>query len=606
MRDALAYRGPDDAGLWSEGGVGFGHRRLSIVDLSPLGHQPMRSADGRFELTYNGEIFNFGDLRRELEALGHRFAGHSDTEVMLAGFSAWGIREAVSRFIGMFAFALWDRQERRLHLVRDRLGIKPLYIGRAQNGDLLFASELKALAVHPAFSRRISLEATTQFVRYGYIPAPLSIYQDSVKLEPGHLLTLDSPAGNWESVPYWSLDEVARRGAAAPFTGTDQEAEDRLDALVRDAVKLRMIADVPLGAFLSGGIDSSLVVANMQAQSSRPVRTFTIGFTEARYDEAGYARAVARHLKTDHTELTVTPEDAMAVIPRLSEMFDEPFADATQIPTYLVSELARRHVTVSLSGDGGDESFGGYARYRRTERAWQSLGWLPTAARRVLAEGLRGGGLAGGAALRRRLAKTADWLGAAGPDSMYERLVVTTPTPQALLPQARADGGAIRRLVAGSAALPLTARFMFADTRIYLPDDLLAKLDRASMAVSLEGRVPLLDHRIVEFAWTLPPHLRREKILLKRLLGRHLPESLFMRPKMGFEIPLGTWLRGPLKDWAAGLLTSAEFGGGGLFDRDAVKTAWLQFVAGGGDQHLIWSLVMFETWRRQWRAEAAA
>jgi asparagine synthase (glutamine-hydrolysing) len=606
MRDSLAYRGPDDAGLWCEGPVGFGHRRLSIVDLSPLGHQPMEGADRRYVICFNGEVFNFAALRQELEALGHRFAGHSDTEVMLAAFSAWGVREAVGRFIGMFAFAVWDRQAQALHLVRDRLGIKPLYVGRTQAGDLLFASELKALAAHPAFSRRTSVDAAAQFLRHGYVPAPLSIYQDAVKLEPGHLLTLSSPDGQWNAAtPYWSLEEVARRGAEAPFAGGAEEALAELEHLVRDAVRLRMIADVPLGAFLSGGIDSSLVVAMMQSLSTRPVRTFTIGFTEARFDEAAFARGIARHLGTDHTELLVTPADALAVIPRLPEMFDEPFADATQIPTYLVSELARRHVTVSLSGDGGDELFGGYARYRRTRRAWRVLGWMPPSARRLLARGVRAGGYAGGGDLRRRLDKAADWLGASGPDAMYERLVVTTANLAAFMPSAAEDGGAIRQLVARSAALPLAARFMFADTRIYLPDDLLTKLDRASMAVSLEGRVPLLDHRIVEFAWRLPLGLRSDKWLLKRLLGRYVPEPLFDRPKMGFEIPLAEWLRGPLKAWAAELLTSGDSAGQGPFDRRAVADAWQRFaVGGGGDAHLIWSLVMFESWRRHWHAEA--
>ena len=604
MRDTLAYRGPDDAGLWCEGPVGFGHRRLSIVDLSPLGHQPMESADRRFVICFNGEVYNFGELRPELEAIGFRFAGNSDTEVMLAAFSAWGVRGAVGRFVGMFAFALWDRRERALHLVRDRIGIKPLFLGRTQAGDFLFASELKALAAHPEFSRRINLDAAAGFLKYGYVPAPLSIYRDAVKLEPGHILTLSSPGDSWAAAtPYWSLDEVARRGADAPFPGNSREAEGVLESLLRESVRLRMIADVPLGAFLSGGIDSSLVVALMQAQCSRPVRTFTIGFTEARFDEAPFARSIARHLGTDHTELIVTPADALAVVPRLPEMFDEPCADATQIPTYLVSELARRHVTVSLSGDGGDELFGGYARYRRTERAWRLLGWMPPAARRTLAHGVRAGGLAGGPGVRRRARKIADWLGAASPGAMYERLVVTSLDPAGFLPALVQNDGAIQQMVARNRSLPLAARFMFADTRLYLPDDLLTKLDRASMAVSLEGRVPLLDHRIVEFAWQLPIGLRKDKRLLKGLLGKYVPKALFDRPKMGFEIPLATWLRGPLRSWAADLLTSAAFGDEALLDRRGVATAWQRFDIGGGvDPLLIWSLVMFESWRQHWRA----
>ncbi len=604
MRDTLQYRGPDDAGLWCEGPVGFGHRRLSIVDLSPLGHQPMEGEDGRFVICYNGEVFNFGELRRELEARGRRFRGHSDTEVMLAAFGEWGVHAAVGRFVGMFAFALWDRQERALHLVRDRIGIKPLYVGRTRGGDLLFASELKALAEHPEFSRRIDVAAAAEFVRYGYVPAPLSIYRDAAKIEPGHILTLTSPGGEWgAATPYWSLDEVARRGAAEPFTGDAGEAEAALDELLRDAVRLRMIADVPLGAFLSGGIDSSLVVSLMQAQSSRPVRTFTIGFTESRFDEAAFARRIAQHLGTDHTELVVTPADALAIVPRLPEMFDEPCADSTQIPTYLVSELARRHVTVSLSGDGGDELFGGYARYRRTERAWRALAWMPPPARRLVAWGVRAGGSLAGPGLQRRLGKVADWLGAASSEAMYERLVVGTAEPTAFVAAGAGNGGAVQRLVARGGSLPLPARFMFADTRVYLPDDLLTKLDRSSMAVSLEGRVPILDHRVVEFAWRLPIGLRRDKVLLKRLLGRYVPRPLFDRPKMGFEVPLAVWLRGPLQGWAADLLASADFGGDGLFIRPAVAAAWRQFTQGGGvDPLLIWSLVMLETWRRHWRA----
>ena len=342
MRDTLAYRGPDDAGLWCEGPVGFGFRRLSIVDLSPLGHQPMESADGRFVICFNGEVYNFGELREELEALGHRFKGHSDTEVMLAAIGTWGVSQAVRRFVGMFAFALWDRKERALHLVRDRIGIKPLYVARTQGGDFLFGSELKALAVHPDFSRRINLDAAAEFLRYGYVPAPLSIYRDAAKLEPGHILTLSSPGGDWAAAtPYWSLEQVARRGVDEPFAGDAQEATAVLEGLLRDAVRLRMIADVPLGAFLSGGVDSSLVVALMQAQSSQPVQTFTIGFNEARFDESTFARSIAHHLGTDHTELVVSPTDTLAVVPRLPEMFDEPCADSTQIPTYLVSQLAR-------------------------------------------------------------------------------------------------------------------------------------------------------------------------------------------------------------------------------------------------------------------------
>lgn len=603
MREALAHRGPDMTGLWCDGALAFGHRRLSIVELSPLGHQPMLSADQRFVICFNGEVFNFLELRRELEALGHRFAGHSDTEVMLAACCAWGVRGAVQRFVGMFAFALWDRQERLLHLVRDRIGIKPLYIGRTQDGDFLFASELKAFPAHPGFSRRVNPDAVAAFLKYGYVPAPLSIYRDASKLKPGHILTLASPADNLTATaPFWSLDAVAEQGAAAPFEGDVGEAEDALDTLLRDAVRLRMIADVPLGAFLSGGVDSSLVVSLMQAQSMRPVQTFTVGFTETRYNEATHARHIAQHLGTAHTELILTPTQVMAVIPRLPGMYDEPFADSSQIPTFLVSELARRHVTVSLSGDGGDELFGGYSRYRRCELAWGAVGWLPRWARGALAQGMRAPAALSDVGHASRIGKVADWLGAAGPETMYERLVVATPDPRGLLRREAAEDYTIRRLVSLGASRPLVARFMFADTKVYLPDDLLAKLDRATMAVSLEGRVPLLDHRVVEWAWRLPIQLRRSKSLLKRVLARYVPRPLFERPKMGFEVPLAAWLRGPLRDWATGSLTSGEFGGDGLFDRGAVAAAWHRVVAGHRETSLIWNLLMFEEWRRHWQA----
>jgi asparagine synthase (glutamine-hydrolysing) len=610
MRDTLAYRGPDDAGLWCEGPVGFGHRRLSIVDLSPLGHQPMTSADGRFTICYNGEVFNFRALRDELAGRGHVFRSTSDTEVMLAAFAQWGVRGAVEHFVGMFAFALWDARERRLHLVRDRIGIKPLFVGRTGDGDLVFGSELKALMAHPGFERRIDPAAAMSFVRYGYVPSPQCVFVNAMKLPPGHVLSLSSADQPWRSEPFWSLEAVAREGARAPFPGDPHAAEDELDSLLRDAVALRMIADVPLGAFLSGGIDSSLVVALMQAQSDRPVRTFTIGFAEARYDESPYARAVAAHLGTAHTELRVTPDEALAVIPLLPAMYDEPHADVSQIPTHLVSALARRHVTVALSGDGGDELFGGYDRYRFSTRAWRWVRRVPAGLRRSAARLLRGApvaplaALAGGGA---RLAKAADLLDAPDLEALYYRLISTSSNPRALMHGIEEHEGPLARLLRAPFPAEAIERMMIADTMVYLPDDLLTKLDRASMAVSLEGRVPLLDHRVVAFAWRLPLALRSGrrvgKVLLRRVLGRYVPPALFERPKMGFEVPIGPWLRGPLRPWAEALLDPATLNAIGLFDPAAVARVWADHAGGRKDAaHLLWGILTFEAWRRHWDA----
>lgn len=612
MRDAIAHRGPDDAGYWVDGPVAFGHRRLSIVDLSALGHQPMASPDGRWVICYNGEVYNFGVLRDELQARGHRFRGGSDTEVMLAAFSEWGVPAAVRRFVGMFAFALWDARERALYLVRDRLGIKPLFVGRSADGDLLFGSELKALMAHPGFSRRVASGPFADYLRYAYIPAPACIFADAMKLAPGHLMRLTSADAPWEPEPYWSVEDVARSGLAAPFVGSLQDAEGALDGLLRQAVGMRMIADVPLGAFLSGGIDSSLVVALMQAQSDRPVKTFTIGFTEQRYDESQFARAIAAHLGTAHTQMLVTPEEARAVIPNLPSMFDEPLADVSQIPTHLVSALARKHVTVALSGDGGDELFGGYDRYRFSLRAWRWLRPIPAALRRGNASMFRGlaatlprlGGLSG-----TKLLKVADLLDAPGLESLYERLVSTTGHPAGLIngaQQARGAGRLAALLRTGARGAPIE-RMMLADAAVYLPDDLLAKLDRASMIVGLEGRVPLLDHRVAEFAWSLPLEwrttVRDGKILLRRVLGRYVPPDLFERPKMGFEVPIGGWLRGPLRNWADDLLDEHELSAAGFFDVASVRRTWKAHTSGRADGgHLLWSVLMFEAWRREWGA----
>jgi len=606
MADSLSYRGPDDAGVWVSGPVGFGHRRLSIIDLSPLGHQPMADPSGRFTICFNGEIFNFKSVRDQLAGLGHTFSGGSDTEVMLAAFVEWGVVRALDSFVGMFAFSVWDARERTLHLVRDRLGIKPLFVGQTPDGDLLFGSELKALMADPGLERRIDPAAVVSYLRLGYVPSPASMFAGVIKLPPGHVLTVRSPNEPLDPKPFWSLQTVASNGRHSPFTGDQTEAEEELNRLLREAVGLRMIADVPLGAFLSGGIDSSLVVALMQSQSSVPVRTFTIGFAEWQYDESAHARSIATHLGTDHTERRVTPVEALAVIPSLPYMYDEPLADASQIPTYLVSALARQQVTVALSGDGGDELFGGYERYRFAPKAWRLVGSVPAPIRRAGSRLLRGvvasgfGEYLGGSA---RVAKGADLLDSDTLESLYRRLISNSSNPVALT--TLADESSHRRdgLYAESPHLDPTERMMLGDTMVYLPDDLLTKLDRASMAVSLEGRVPILDHRVVEFAWRLPLAMRQRKRLLRRALARYVPRTLFERPKMGFELPIAQWLRGPLRDWTDSNLNARSLKAGGVFDPDAVRRVLDDHRSGRANAgHLLWSILMFEAWRVQWGA----
>ena len=631
MAGQLAHRGPDDSGAWvdAQAGVALGFRRLAIVDLSPAGHQPMVSADGRYVIVFNGEVYNFAELRAQLESRGRRFRGHSDTEVMLEAVSEWGLEAAVRKFVGMFAFALWDRRGRVLHLVRDRLGIKPLYCGW-QGKVFLFGSELKALRVHPAFNPRISQAALGLYLQLGYIPYPYSIYEGIWKVPPGHILTL--PAGAPPSValagtaPYWSAREVCENGAANAFQGTEGEAVAELDRLLRDSVRLRMIADVPLGAFLSGGLDSSLVAALMQAQSSHPVKTFTIGFEEQQFDEAAYARRVANHLATEHTELYATARDAMEVIPRLPHLFDEPFADSSQIPTYLLSALTRRHVTVSLSGDGGDELFGGYQRYRRARQFWAVVGWLPQRSREALAQTIRvfrpatydrllGGlapylpGLARPSTMGERMYRLAEVLAIDNPDDLYSYLVSFWKSPAEVLQAAELPASSPAALGSATPQLPppprlpgLAERMMFLDLVTYLPEDILAKVDRASMAASLEARVPLLDHRVVEFAARLPISLKirshQGKWLLRQVLYRYVPRELVDRPKMGFSVPIENWLRRPLRDWAEELLREDRLRQEGFFHPEPIRTLWAEHLSGQRNwQGHLWSVLMFQAWR---------
>lgn len=634
MTGTIVHRGPDDASYWhdTDHRIGLGHRRLSIIDLSPAGRQPMQSHGGRYMIAFNGEIYNHLLLREQLEAAGQApvWRGHADTETLLAGFDAWGIQRTVERAIGMFAFAVWDRETATLTLARDRIGEKPLYYGwqgKGSDAAFLFGSELKALRAHPAFGHEIDRRALCLQLRHNYIPAPYSIYQGIAKLLPGTLLTVSLRQREPQVLPYWSGLRVAESGAANPYTGSAGQALDELEALLKDAVRQQMMADVPLGAFLSGGIDSSTIVALMQAQSSRPVKTFSIGFHEAGYNEAEYAKAVARHLGTEHTELYVTAEQAMAVIPRLPALYDEPFSDSSQIPTFLVSQLARQHVTVSLSGDAGDELFCGYNRYHATASLWRKLAAGPLPLRRLVAKGLTSispqswNRLAGAtqgllprslrfANMGDKLHKGAGVLDSESVDALYLKLASHWLDPASVV-----IGGEEPRTLMANAAWPGAGldnvqRMMALDMLTYLPDDILVKVDRAAMGVSLETRVPFLDHRIVEFAWRLPQSMKlrdgKTKWALRQVLYRYVPPSLIERPKMGFGVPVGEWLRGPLRDWADALLDRARIRDEGFFHAEAVREKWEAHLSGKRNwQYHLWDVLMFQSWLEHQHASDA-
>jgi asparagine synthase (glutamine-hydrolysing) len=614
MSDRIRHRGPDDSGAWvdAEAGIALGFRRLAILDLSPTGHQPMQSADERFVMVFNGEIYNFASLRDELASLGHSFRGTSDTEIMLAAIRQWGLLPAVQRFNGMFAFALWDKREHTLSLVRDRLGIKPLYYGWAGK-TLLFGSELKTLRAHPDFQGEINRDALTLFLRHNYIPAPHTIYRGYSKLLPASILTIqpDRQPGEETAKIYWSARDTVVNGLAQPFAGDENEAIDTLENLLTDSIGLRMIADVPLGAFLSGGVDSSTVVALMQKQSSRPVRTFTIGFNEAGFDEAQHAKAVARHLGTDHTELYVTPEEARAVIPRLPSLYDEPFADSSQIPTFLVSELARRHVTVSLSGDGGDELFGGYNRYFWTMRLWNSIGWLPASLRHTVARGMTlftpetWSKLLGRSNYPNpgdKVHKLSEIMAAPNPEAIFLDLVSHWKKPEEVVINGSEPATPLTDRAQWINARTLAERMMFLDLVTYLPDDILAKVDRASMGTSLEARAPFLDdHETVEFAWKLPLNLKirngQGKWILRQVLYRHVPREMIERPKMGFGVPIDSWLRGPLKEWSETLLDESRLKREGYFNPAPIRQKWQEHLSGARNwQYYLWDILMFQAW----------
>jgi asparagine synthase (glutamine-hydrolysing) len=624
MSETLALRGPDAQRTWVDDAAGcaLGHRRLSIIDLSEHGAQPMHSACGRFVIVFNGEIYNHRELRAELEAAraAPPWRGHSDTEILLAAIAHWGLPGAVARLTGMFAFALWDRQAHALSLVRDRLGEKPLYYGWS-SGSFLFGSELKALRAHPDWRGEIDRGALTLFLRYAYVPAPHSIYTGVRKLQPGTILTLHAGIAHGalpEPVPYWNAAEVASAGQRTPFAGSVDDAVNALGAKLGAAVSGQMIADVPLGAFLSGGIDSSTIVALMQSQSARPVKTFTIGFAEDAYDEAAHAAVVARHLGTDHHELYVSAQDALDVIPRLPDMYDEPFADSSQIPTHLVARMARQQVTVSLSGDGGDELFGGYTRHDWTGRLWNSMRRYPQSLRAAAARLATIPSPATWDAVFDALAmltprrlhlshpgekmhKVAGVLDAGSAQEIYLRLASQWQAPAAVVIDGSEPPLAARAAAAWEIGNDIAHSQMYLDLISYLPDDILVKVDRAAMGISLETRVPFLDRHVVEFAWQLPLAMKirdgRGKWLLRQLLYKHVPAALVERPKTGFGVPIDSWLRGPLKEWAAALLDPTRLAREGYLHAEPVTRLWQEHLSGRRNhQHALWNVIMFQTW----------
>lgn len=623
MTEAIRHRGPDADGFWQsqDGQVNLGHRRLSILDLSPTGAQPMVSPDGRHVLIFNGEIYNFRELRAELAGAGQQFHGTSDTEVLLQALAKWGARETLPRLNGMFAFALWDGQSGQLTLARDRFGEKPLYYAW-HNGVFLFGSELKALMRHPAFRREIDPAGLERLINFGYIGTPQSSFAGVHKLAGGCFLEVKSREGSSSSQTYWDPGMmVADRGGGASELG-DEEVIDRLDIVLRQAVKQRMVADVPLGAFLSGGIDSSTVVALMQAQSTRPVKTFTIGFWESEYNEAKDAAKVARHLQTEHHELYLTSKECINTILRLAEIYDEPFGDSSQVPTTLVSEFTRRHVTVALSGDAGDEFFGGYNRYFWSERLWNRFQRFPWGLRTWGRDAIRSisapawermVGLSNRIAPQRfrvrgggdKMHKLARILDAKSPEALYLELVSNPQWAESVL----THHGSLKNPFAPwegiTKSLGSIERMMFLDQMTYMTDDILCKVDRASMSTGLEARVPFLDNHLTEFAWSLPLSFKIRKGVgkwpLRQVLKRYVPEELFERPKMGFGIPLGDWLRGPLRDWAEDLLSEASVRDGGWLDAKVVRSNWSEHLSARRNiVHQLWPVLMFLSWKRKW------
>ena len=627
MIGAIVHRGPNDSGVWSdrEAGVGLGFRRLSILDLSASGHQPMESPSRRLTILFNGEIYNYLELRRELEQAGCRFRGHSDTEVVLAAFERWGIERTLQRLVGMFAIALWDAESRSLTLVRDRLGIKPLFV-YAKDGVVLFGSELKALMANPDFDRALDHTAIHDYLRYLYVPWPRTIFQFAQKLAPGHVLTITDASQPLPSpVPYWSATDAARRGLAHPLAGSSEALLEELEELLGTVVASHLQSDVPLGALLSGGIDSTMVVALMQARTSQRVKTFSVAFDRAEYNEAHHAALVANHLGTDHTELLCTGNDALAVVPKLPELFDEPHADTSQIPAYLICGLASKSVTVALSGDGGDEVFGGYNRYTIGERMLRTSAFVPRSARRAVAsciDSLSPAGAANQGALARllaptirpgkmgdRLEKISKFITNDSPSAMYRSLVSAWQQPQLLMAELPHSPrrGLLEEVLESPQPARLIDRMMLADQLTYLVDDQLAKVDRVSMAASLEVRVPFVDHRLVEHAWRIPASLKvrgaQGKWAVRQILYRYVPQSLVDRPKMGLSVPINEWLRGPLRGWAEELLAPDRLAREGLLNATAVRASWNALLNGRRSDALgLWAVLMLQSWRAHWLA----
>jgi asparagine synthase (glutamine-hydrolysing) len=624
MGSAILHRGPDDGGIWQddEAGVVLVHRRLSILDLSPAGHQPMVSASGRYVIVFNGEIYNHQSLRKSLDVRDHgsnesdsiTWRGHSDTETLLAGIDAWGLEKTLKQSVGMFSLALWDRKERSLTLARDRMGEKPLYYGW-QKGVFLFGSELKAIRAHPAFEGLIDRNAIASQMRCNYIPAPNTIYEGIFKLPPGHCVrVMASSKGDqsgFDLWPYWSFPVEVEESRKNPFNGSDSEAVNTLDALLGSAVSAQMVADVPLGAFLSGGIDSSTIVALMQAQTSRPIKSFTIGFIEEGYNEAAHAKAVAAHLGTDHTELYVSSQQALDVIPKLPTLYDEPFSDSSQIPTFLISQMTRQHVTVSLSGDGGDELFGGYNRYLMTQGLWNKIRILPLPVRKIISSILKTitpdqynnfsrwvGVLEKYPNLGDKIHKGSDVLSYNSISELYLSLTSHWTDVDLLLKNSNEYK---RNGISPEFYQDEIHGMMALDSLTYLPDDILCKVDRAAMGVSLETRVPMLDQRVVEFSWSLPMHMKirngEGKWILREVLSKYVPRELTDRPKMGFGIPLDSWLRGPLRDWAESQLSESRLNQEGYFNSGPIRQKWAEHLSGKRNwQYHLWDVLMFQSW----------
>lgn len=627
MADAIQNRGPDDSGYWidEEIGLAFGHRRLSIQDLSAAGHQPMSSASNRFMIVYNGEVYNFNELKNELEEseMAPVWRGHSDTEILLAGFEAWGVVETVKRMVGMFAIALYDRLDNKMYLVRDRMGEKPLYFGW-QGDSFLFGSELKALKQHSRWQGEINRNALSSYLRFSYVPAPHSIYQGIYKLKPGCFVEIDLSSFQAGHLPepqsYWSVDQSAAKGMASTFEGPKEEVVDELERLLKQSLRGQMIADVPLGAFLSGGIDSSTVVALMQEISDKPVNTFSIGFNEEGYNEALHAKAVAEHLGTQHTELYVTAQQSLDVIPKLPGLYDEPFADSSQIPTYLVSGLAKQKVTVSLSGDAGDELFCGYSRYEHGLDLWGRINRFPGPFRKLVEKligvvpsfvlnalfswadrYLTGAETAGDVAYKMQVLGRV--VGSNNIQALYQFIISSFKDPDMVVRGGSEDLSVFYNDKSMSERFAENPKqgFMYCDQHLYLPDDILTKVDRAAMGVSLEGRIPMLDHRIVEFAWSIPHEfLNRDgqsKWPLRQVLYKYVPEELVNRPKMGFGVPIDEWLRKDIKPWAEQLLDQDRIEEEGYFDSSLIRTMWDEHQSGIRDwEHRLWAILMFQQW----------